>query len=88
MRTSYFSPTDSITSDLNQLTIGTGSKTSTGSDGTGRGGSRSGHSGTSSGWDSTSVSITAFADSSVADSLSGSILSGVATERKRNLGGS
>ncbi|XP_066949064.1 nonsense-mediated mRNA decay factor SMG8-like isoform X2 [Macrobrachium rosenbergii] len=76
---------DSVSSDLSQLTIGTSSKAASNEGGGSRGSGRSGMSGSSGGWDPATSTITAFSDSSVADSLSGSILSGVATERKRNL---
>ncbi|XP_047489241.1 nonsense-mediated mRNA decay factor SMG8-like isoform X2 [Penaeus chinensis] len=74
-----------LSSELSQLTIGSSNKTSSsekgGSRGTGNWGSISG---ATSAWD-TSLACSASSDTSAADSLSASILSGVATERKRNL---
>ncbi|KAK7078534.1 Protein smg8 [Halocaridina rubra] len=72
---------DNIASEFGQLTIGQGSKKDGSSS---RGGNISGMGNISTGWEA-DVSITAFSDSSTADALSCSILSGVATERKRNL---
>lgn len=75
-----------LSSELSQLTIGSSNKTSSSEKGGSRGtGTWGGISGASSAWD-TSLACSASSDTSAADSLSASILSGVATERKRNLG--
>lgn len=75
-----------LSSELSQLTIGSSNKTSSSEKGGSRGTANwGGISGATSAWD-TSLACSASSDTSAADSLSASILSGVATERKRNLG--
>ncbi|XP_045596633.2 nonsense-mediated mRNA decay factor SMG8 [Procambarus clarkii] len=71
--------------DLNQLTLGSGSKTLLIEGGSNRGGrGMGGGLASGSGWDSNSSHST-LSDTTSADALSASILAGVATERKRNL---